>query len=857
MAQIDNKKYNHLFIQDEVKQLLKDKDFYELDPNHKGPKFSIVLPPPNITGKLHLGHAWDVSLQDVIIRYKHLQGFNTLWISGLDHASIATQSKYEKILKETEGKSRFDFTREGFLAKLNAWCEQQKDFIRNQWAGMNLALSLKSQCFTMDKHVHEACMEWFVNAYNKGLVYQDLKLVNWDTQLQTAISDIEVIYKETNSKMYYFKYLLENSNEYLVVATTRPETMFGDTCLVINPKDEKNAKYIGLKAYNPVNNELLPIIGDEYVELGFGTGIMKCTPAHDFNDYNLAKKHNMNNYHSVFNANGTLNHYCVGASGTNYDGMSTKAARKLVVEKLTERNLVIKIEDIINNIGYSERTGTVVEPFLSKQWFVKMKPFAQRIIATQQTKDGVEFVPHRFNETLLTWMNNIQDWCISRQLWWGHQLPVWYHNQTKEVLVSLEGPKDPENWTRDPDVLDTWFSSGIWPLVCTSWRYEKEYKDFYPTNALVTGYDILFFWVSRMMNMCQEKSNVMPFKQVLIHGLVRDMQGRKMSKSLGNGIDPTDLVNQYGSDAMKMFFTSSAAMGEDLRFNEEKVKYFWSVLNKMWNSYQLIKGEAIKFELSDLNQFDCWILDKLTQLQKSYIELYDKYDFTVANKLLIDCFWNDYCNQYLEFIKSNLNDPKLVKKQKAIALFIFNEFLKLFHPIAPALTDYLFYDINHKYIWYARVKPLTLEYQFDKVLMKHFANIVNALRDYRIKNGIARKIEIKFNYVCKEQFDLNKLNEMLLAFNFKLDKIVSAKAESDIALVIEDAIICLQNTKQTSNEDLAKRLEVVEFEIKRAQGMLANTNFTSKAPAAKVQAEKDKLAKYEEEKKQILQSLKQ
>jgi len=852
----DNKKYDHAFIEKSAKEILKGKDFYEYNPDHKGPKFSIVLPPPNITGKLHLGHAWDVSLQDTIIRYKHLQGFNTLWISGLDHASIATQTKYEKILKETEGKNRFDLGREEFLKKLNIWCEEQKEFIRNQWANLNLALSLKSQCFTMDEHVHEACMQWFVDCYNKGLIYQDYKLVNWDTQLQTAISDIEVIYKETNSKMYYFKYYLKGSQEYLTVATTRPETMFGDVCLVINPKDEKNAKYIGQTVLNPVNNEQMPIIGDEYVELGFGTGIMKCTPAHDFNDYNLAKKHNITNYNNVFNPNGTLNKLCVDFKRNSYEGIYTLKARKQLVQVLQENGLVIKIEDIVNNIGYSERTDTIVEPYLSKQWFVRMKPFADKIIELQKANDGVEFIPHRFNDALLTWMYNIQDWCISRQLWWGHRLPVWYHKETKEVYVNTKAPEDAQNWVRDEDVLDTWFSSGLWPLVCTAWRKENEYRDFYPTSCLVTGGDILFFWVARMLAMCIEKSGQVPFAQTVIHGLVRDKLGRKMSKSLGNGIDPTDLVNQYGSDAMKMYFTSSVTMGEDLRFNEEKIKYYWGVLNKIWNSYNLISGERIEFELTDLNQFDCWMLDKLNNLINTIIPLYDKYDFTVANKYLIECFWNDYCNQYLEFIKINLNNPEKVKKQKSVALFIFDEFLKLFHPIAPALTDYLFYEINHKYIWYTQVKPLTIEYNFDKILMKHFANITNCLRDYRMKNSLSRKNEIAFDYVCKEQFDLAQLNNLLSAFNIKVNNIVDIKPDNATALVVEDGIICLAVESKDQSADLAKRLEVVEFEIKRAQSILANQAFVAKAPKEKVEAEQAKLNKYLDEKKQIEASLK-
>lgn len=858
MEQFNNKKYNHLFIQEQVKELLKDKDLYEYNPNHLGPKFCIILPPPNITGKLHLGHAWDASLQDAVIRYKHLQGFNTLWISGMDHASIATQTKYEKILKETEGKSRFDFTREEFLTKLKVWSQQQREFISKQWDELNLALSLKSNCFTMDEHVHQACMDFFVDLYEQGLIYRDLKLVNWDTQLQTAISDIEVVYKECQSKMYYFKYYLKEAKEYLTVATTRPETMFGDVCLVVNPDDKVNSKYIGMHAYNPVNNEELPIIGDEYVDSTFGTGVMKCTPGHDFNDYNLAKKHNITNYFSVFEGNGLLNGKCIDFKGNSYSGMKVLEARKLLVEFLKNNNLLVKVEDITNNVGYSERTNTVVEPFLSMQWFVAMKPLAQKIINLQSKNKGTQFFPKRFNDALLNWLNNMQDWCISRQLWWGHQLPVYYHNETKQVLVTNKPLKDPQNWTRDSDVLDTWFSSGLWPLVTTSWRPQEEYKDFYPTSLLVTAYDILFFWVARMMTMCYNKSNEVPFKHCLIHGLVRDAQGRKMSKSLGNGVDPTDLVAKYGSDAMKMFFTSSATMGEDLRYSEEKVKYYWSVLNKIWNSYNLIADSepltTIKSE--DLNQFDAWMIDKLTSLQKRLIANYDKYDFTVANKDLIDCFWNEYCNQYLEFIKTNLNNPEKAKHQKAVALYIYNEFLKLFYPIAPAITDYLYTKINKNLIWYSTVKPLETVFMFDRILMKHFVNITNCLRDYRIKHSLSRKTEIAFDYVCGETKELEKLNYLLAPFNLRIKGILDTKPENTLTIILEDGIICLPQEANVQSQDLNQRLEVVEAEIKRALSLLNNPGFKLKAPESKVKEEEAKLDKYVAEKEQILASLK-
>lgn len=835
-------KYDHRFVEQEVKYLLSNKKFYEYDPKHKGPVFSIILPPPNVTGKLHLGHAWDVSLQDAIIRYKHLQGFNTIWISGLDHASISTQTKFEKILKQTENKTRFDLTKKQFLIKLNNWCNQQKSFIQSQWESLHLALSLKSQCFTLDKHVSQAVNHWFVKAYNEGLIYQDYKLVNWDMQLQTAISDIEVIYKKTNSKMYYCKYFLENSNKFLLVATTRPETMFGDVCLVVNPNDKINAKYIGKKAINPINSQPLKIIADSYVQLGFGTNIMKCTPAHDFNDYNLAKKHHFTNYISVFNSNGTLYNHCIDFLGNSYNNIPIKKARELVVKVLQDNKLIVKVENIINEIGYSERTNTIVEPFLSKQWFVKMQPLAKKIIALQNKNKGTFFIPTRFNEALLKWLQNIQDWCISRQLWWGHQLPIWYHKKTKKIYVGLSAPKDKKNWQRDENVLDTWFSSGLWPLVCTKLRTEKQYKKFYPTNCLVTAYDILFFWVARMLTMCLYQSNDIPFNKCLIHGLVRDKNGQKMSKSLGNGIDPIEIVKKYGSDALKLYFTSSATMGEDLNFDEEKIKYYWNVLNKMWNVHKLFINKPINFSKTDLSDLDLWMLEQLKLLQHTLLPLYDNFNFTIANKNLIDCFWNVFCNQYMEFVKFDLWNTSTQFKQNSICLFIFNEFLKLFYPIAPTLTDYLYYKINKQYVWNSKWYGFKHNFDYDKILVNHFINISNSLRDYRIKNSLSNKKIIDFDYITNEKINLTKLNNLLARFNLKLNTIIHTKPKDKLLLVVKTGIICLNDVLPISN--LQKQIKDLEFEIKRSKLILANKNFVQKAPKEKVLREKDKLASY-------------
>lgn len=849
---MDHKLFNPKFLETEVEKIIGNKPIYELDKKHKGPKFSIILPPPNITGKLHLGHAWDVSLQDAIIRYKHLQGFKTIWISGLDHASISTQAKFEKILYETKQKRRTDYSREEFLQFLGQWANEQANNIRKQWKALHLALSLKSQCYTLDDHVYQACMTWFTDCYKKNLIYCDYKLVNWDCQLNTVVSDIEVIHKETQSKMYYIKYYLTDKSNYLVVATTRPETIFADICLFINPKDKKNKKYINAKVINPLTNQAIPVLADETIDPIFGTGIMKCTPAHDFTDYALAKKHNLKKYFGVINFNGTMNELAVDYKKTSYAKLTVKQARLQVVSFLKKYNYLVKVEEIKSNVAYSERSNTVIEPLLSKQWFVKMKPFAKQVIALQKTKKAIEFFPKRFNKTLLTWMNNIEDWCISRQLWWGHQLPVWKHKKTGEIYIDTKQPKDIQNWERNEDVLDTWFSSGLWPMVCTYWRSEKEYKDFYPTSLLVTAYDILFFWVARMYTMCLEHSKTIPFNQVLIHGLIRDKIGRKMSKSLGNGVDPIDLIAKYGTDAIKLFFTSSATIGEDIKFDETKITYYWSVLNKIWNSYQLIKSAKVTikdFDSKKLNEFDSWILSKLNNLKKKLFKLYDKYDFTVANKMLIDSFWNDYCNQYLEFIKVNLNNSQ----QQASTLFIFNEYLKLFYPLAPVICEYLYFQINNSLIWDARFKKIKFKIKYDEISIHLFIDIFNCLRDYRIRNSLSKKNKLAFDLVTKQKVNQEKINSLLAPFNLSIRKVLfnHTKNGKQQALAINSAIVLVDNISNKPS-DIVKRIAFVEAEITRAKNILANKNFVLKAPKEKVKLEQEKLKKYLKE----LQTLK-
>lgn len=861
---IKNVKYTPSDIELNVNKRIKENKFYEYTENNL-PKFSIVLPPPNITGQLHLGHAWDVSLQDVIIRYKHLQSFNTIWISGLDHASIATQSKFEKILKEQEKISRFDLGREKFLKRLQNWSQLQADAIRGQWDKMNLALSRDSECFTMDKHVNAAVVKCFVDMYNDGLIYEKLKLTNWDTQLETAISDIEVVYKETNSKMYYFKYYIVGSDDYLLVATTRPETMFADACLVVNPKDKRFKKYIGKAVINPSNHEIINVIGDDYVDMEFGTGVMKCTPAHDFNDYSIALKHSISNYKNIFTTNGKMTSDAIDAKSKNsYQGMDRFECREKLVNVLKKNLYLEKVENIINNIGYSERTNTIVEPYLSKQWFVNMKNLSKKVVDLQKSKDKVQFIPSRFNEALLKWMNNIQDWCISRQLWWGHQLPVWYKKDTNEIYVDVVPPKDLKNYKRSEDVLDTWFSSGLWPIVTTIESKNTLYKDFFPNSLLVTAYDILFFWVARMIIMSLYVYQKKPFNQVLIHGLIRDENGKKMSKSLGNGIDPMDVIQEFGSDALKMFLISSSSMGEDLRYSNEKVKYYWSVLNKIWNSYALISCDDIElrnFDIAKCNLFDKWMLDNLNKCIQEVKKSYDKYDFVVGNKILIDCFWNQYCNQYLEYIKVYINNEKTKILQLTNAQFIFKQFLLLFYSTAPMLCDFLYYDLVSRNIWNDKWPNIdNFKIHFDKKTMDFFTQIESSIRNLRIKNNWSKKNALNIDVITNVKFDPMLLKQLLLKQNIIVDNIMDTAINTNRTTIsLNQIAIQYKNVginKSSQTQKIQERLKVVEIEINRARTILSNVSFMEKAPQEKIDLESKKLHDYLTERQMLINSLK-
>ncbi len=575
-------KYDHHEVELDKYQDWVSNDYFTAGDLSKKP-YCIVIPPPNVTGKLHLGHAWDTTLQDIIARYKRMQGFDMLWLSGMDHAGIATQAKVDARLKE-QGISRYDIGREKFLEHTWAWKEEYAKTIRQQWAKMGLSLDYSRERFTLDDGLSAAVKKVFVDLYNDGLIYQGERIINWDPQAKTALSNIEVIHKEIEGKFYTFRYQFEDSEEYLAVATTRPETMFGDVCVVVNPKDKRFQHVVGKQVINPANHQVIPIIADEYIDMEFGTGAMKCTPAHDPNDFIIGEKHELKRPICI-NEDGSMNELA-----QEFNGLDRFACRDALVKRIEAEGNLIKIEKHIHQVGHSERTDVIVEPYLSKQWFVKMKPLAQAVLENQEIEDEkINFYPKRFAKNFSLWLENIEDWCISRQLWWGHRIPAYYHNDTSEIYVGLEAPQDIENWHQDEDVLDTWFSSALWPFTTLGWPEQtSDYQRYYPNDTLVTGYDIIFFWVARMAFQARYFTNKRPFKDCLIHGLIRDEDGRKMSKSLGNGIDPMDVIDKYGVDSLRFFLTTNSTPGQDIRYSPEKIEASWNFINKIWNATRFV-----------------------------------------------------------------------------------------------------------------------------------------------------------------------------------------------------------------------------------------------------------------------------
>ena len=858
-------KYDHKAIEEGRYDGWVSKGYFTAGDKSKDP-FTIVIPPPNVTGILHIGHAWDNTLQDIIARYKRMQGYDMLYLPGMDHAGIATQAKVDARLK-SEGISRYDLGREKFLERAWEWKAEYAATIRKQWAKLGNSLDYSRERFTMDDGMNAAVRHVFVTLYNEGLIYRGWRIINWDPEARTALSNIEVYYQEDAGKMYYMKYHTVEDNEQFVVATTRPETMFGDVCVCVNPNDKRTNHMIGKHCINPANGAELPIIGDDYIDMEFGTAIMKCTPAHDPNDFAIAERHGLPKP-ICMNPDGTMNAVC-----GKYEGMDRYAARDAVIAQIEKDGNLDHIEEITHQVGHSERTHCVVEPYLSQQWFVKMKPLADDVLKNQEDPETkINFYPERFEKTFDQWLENIEDWCISRQLWWGHRIPAWYNKATGETYVGETDPQDPENWNQDEDVLDTWFSSALWPFATLGWPENTvDFQRYYPTSTMVTGYDIIFFWVARMAFQARHFTNSRPFKDVLIHGLIRDAQGRKMSKSLGNGIDPMSVIDEYGVDALRFFLTTNSTPGQDMRYIPEKVEAAWNFINKIWNASRFVimnlpEGMSEKdVDLSSLSVADAWIINKLNETIEHVTANMEKYEFALVGNELYSFVWDDFCSWYVEMSKSELNgDDETAKKAAQSVLYtVLNAIVRLLHPFMPFVTDEIYQTLPHRYesscqeSWPAKIEHVASS---DLASMDRLISAISKIREVKNINDLKPNAPL---HVMLKDLDGNILpaEEALAAIMQKMAKAEWIDTlEGDLTVeTIQGGSLYIPSGELSDPEEEKKKLnaekERLEQELARSKGILSNKNFLDKAPADKVASEKEKQAAYEKQYQVIVDRL--
>ena len=807
---------------------LNNKTFLAGNDKSKRP-FAIVIPPPNVTGNLHIGHAWDTTLQDIIIRYKKLCGFDALWVPGMDHAGIATQAKVDEKLSKM-GINPRTLSREDWLKYAWDWKEEYANNIHKQWAKLGLALDYSRERFTLDEGLSKAVRKVFVDLYNKGLIYRGYRIINWDPKAQTALSNEEVIYKDVKGYFYHLKYIIEGTDKYLDVATTRPETLFGDTAVAVNPSDERYKDLIGKNVVLPIVGRLIPIIGDEHADPEFGTGCVKITPAHDPNDYEVGKRHNLKEIICI-NPDATMNE-----NAGIYQGLSREEAREKLVSDLEKNGLLLSKEEITHNVGHSERTGVMIEPYLSKQWFVKMRPLADRVLENQKNKDTkVNFVPKRYEKTMNHWMEITYDWCISRQLWWGHRIPAWYKGD--EIYVGENAPTG-EGWVQDEDVLDTWFSSALWPFSTLGWPNKTDDLDrYFPNDVLVTGYDIIPFWVNRMTFQSLEFMNERPFKDCLIHGLIRDKQGRKMSKSLGNGVNPIDVIDKYGCDSLRLFLTTNSAPGMDLRYDEEKVASSWNFINKLWNAsrYVIMNTNNLNDNnYKEYNNYDKWILTKYNNVIKQVTKYMDKYEFHNAFNTLYSFIWDDYCSSYIEISKIYLNDTS-----KSVLLNILTGIIKMLHPFIPFVTEEIYQNLpfkESKSIMESSYPVYNKKEVYDILETTEILNDITSLRNFKAENNIINSDAVKIEYLFDE-----KLYDGLIKFKNKVDNI-----EDSIKYESKYAILYFEVKNKVSEEDIQKEIEELEKSINKRKNLLSNENFVKRAPENIVANEKQKLIEEEE-----------
>ena len=824
-------KYNHKLVEEGKYEIWKNRGYFTAGKNKGADPYCIVIPPPNVTGNLHLGHAYDVSIQDAIIRYKRMQGFDTLWLPGMDHAAIATEAKVVKRLKD-KGINKYEYGREKFLDACWDWTREYGENIRNQWGVMGVSVDYTRERFTLDEGLNKAVTKVFVDYYNKGLIYRGEKIINWDPAARTALSNEEVIYKEIDGAFYHIKYKLENSEEYLDVATTRPETLFGDTAVAVNENDERYKKFVGKNVVLPFMNKVIPVITDEHADMEKGTGVVKITPAHDPNDFEVGNRHNLERI-CIMNDDATMNEVCP----LKYQGMTREECRKVLIEDLKEAGLLIGIEPLKHEVGHSERTGVMVEPMIKKQWFVNMKTLSANLLENQKNDETkVHFVPGKFENTLNAWMEDCHDWCISRQLWWGHRIPAWYKDDM--VYVGYDAPKE-SGWVQDEDVLDTWFSSALWPFSTLGWPEETEdLKRYFPTNCLVTGYDIIFFWVSRMMFQSLELNGVRPFKDCVIHGLIRDKDGRKMSKSLGNGIDPFDMTEKYGCDALRYYLNTDCALGTDLRFDETKMSATWNYINKIWNASRFVLSniEDLKeIKLDNLSNEDKWILTKYENIVKSSISHMDKYEFNLFGLETYNFIYDDFCSNYIEFAKFNLDKDAT----KSTLLFVLTGILKMLHPFMPFVTEEIYSILPVKEsesIMISSYPVYEEKYIFEKEyeLTEKSISFIRKFRNVCTENTIPKTASVMINN--------NSDYDLIIKVLRLQDRLINEKENINSYDVNEyNYSMSIFYQKEENLELIKKEMDTLRSNIERREKLLSNPGYVNKAPENLVAIERDKL----------------
>ncbi|MDN4592494.1 valine--tRNA ligase [Polycladomyces subterraneus] len=849
--------------------------FFQADAHSDKQPFTIVIPPPNVTGNLHIGHALNNTLQDILIRFKRMQGYDALWLPGMDHAGIATQARVEAKLRE-EGISRHDLGREKFLEKVWEWKQHYAQIIRDQWRKMGLSLDYSRERFTLDEGLSRAVREVFVRLYEKGLIYRGKYIINWDPVARTALSDIEVIHKEVKGALYHMRYPLKDGTGYIQVATTRPETMLGDTAVAVHPEDERYQHLIGKTVILPIIGREIPIIADEYVDPSFGSGAVKITPAHDPNDFEIGQRHNLPQV-LVMDETGKMNE-----NAGPYQGLDRFECRKRIVQDLQEQGVLVHIEEHVHSVGHSERSGAVVEPYLSTQWFVRMKPLAERAIEQTRSGQGVRFVPERFEKIYLHWIENVRDWCISRQLWWGHRIPAWYCGDCGEMTVAREEPETcpkcgSRNLEQDPDVLDTWFSSGLWPFSTLGWPDETEdLKRYFPTNVLVTGYDIIYFWVARMIFTALEFTGQKPFRDVLITGLVRDAEGRKMSKSLGNGVDPMEVIDKYGADAMRFMLATGCTPGNDQRFRWERVEAARNFANKIWNASRFalmhldgVSSEELKLT-GPFSTADRWILHRLNETVAEATRLLERYEFGEVGRVLYNFIWDELCDWYIEFAKLPLygEDEEAKRVTRSVLAYVLDQSLRLLHPFMPFVTEEIWQHLPTagRSITVAEWPKPSAEWEAPAAVrdMQVLIEIIRSVRNIRAEMEVPVKQQVELLIRADaEVLSAIQQNEAAIRRLCGAERVTVGedvtRPDKAMTAVVTGAEVFVPLAGLIDIDQTIARLEAelkkLDAEVARVEKKLSNQGFVTKAPKHVVEEERRKGEEYREKREKVLARL--